>query len=78
MRPFKSAVTKRARRQGLSIDTPIWQRGYYERVVRNEKELTRIQKYIIENPLTWEVDRENPLSKNFNMEHRRYFKGVYL
>ena len=31
--------------------TSIWQRGYHERVTRNEKELARIQQYIAENPL---------------------------
>lgn len=58
--------------------TPVWQRGYYERVTRSEEELARIQKYIMENPLTWELDRENPLSRNFNIEHRSYFKEIYL
>jgi len=78
MRSFKSAVRRGGRQQGLSKNAPVWQRGYYERVVRNEEELARIQKYIIENPLTWEMDRENPLSRNFNIEHRRDFKGICL
>ena len=38
----------------------LWQRNYYERIIRNEKELNRIRKYIIENPLKWESDNENP------------------
>jgi len=75
---FKSAATKRARQHGLSQNRSVWQRGYYERVIRGEKELARIRKYITENPLTWELDRENPLSRNFNLEHRKYFKEVYL
>jgi REP element-mobilizing transposase RayT len=36
------------------------QRNYYERVIRNEKELDKIRKYIFENPLKWELDRNNP------------------
>ncbi len=38
----------------------LWQRNYYERVVRNEAELTAIRKYIDENPLHWALDAENP------------------
>jgi len=78
IRSFKSAATRRARQQGLSKSASIWQRNYYERVVRNEEELARIQKYIIENPLTWELDRENPLSKNFDIDHGEYFNGIYV
>jgi REP element-mobilizing transposase RayT len=38
----------------------LWQRNYFERVVRNERELQRIREYIINNPLKWAEDRENP------------------
>ena len=38
----------------------LWQRNYYERIVRNENELTRIRQYIIDNPAKWDMDRENP------------------
>lgn len=58
--------------------TSVWQRGYYERVIRNEDELARIRQYIAENPVTWELDRENPLSRNFNLDHGEYFKGIYV
>ena len=37
---------------------PIWQRNYYEHVVRGENELNRIREYIANNPLQWEMDRE--------------------
>jgi putative transposase len=39
----------------------LWQRNYYEHVVRGENELHRIREYIANNPLQWEMDRENPL-----------------
>jgi putative transposase len=39
---------------------PIWRRNYYEHIVRDENELHRIRKYIADNPLQWEMDRENP------------------
>jgi len=41
----------------------IWQRNYYEHVIRDEPSLNRILEYIINNPLSWELDRENPERK---------------
>jgi len=38
----------------------LWQRNYYEHIVRNEKELNEIRDYIANNPVQWELDRENP------------------
>lgn len=38
---------------------PVWQRNYYERVIRNEDELTRTRQYIIDNPKNWSQDPEN-------------------
>jgi len=34
----------------------VWQRNYYEHIVRNETDLQRIREYIINNPLNWEMD----------------------
>ena len=60
VRSFKAAVTKRVndRRHGPGL--PIWQRNYYEHVVRDEDELTRIRQYIADNPRAWDLDPENP------------------
>jgi REP element-mobilizing transposase RayT len=38
----------------------LWQRNYYEHVIRDEADLNRIRRYIDENPLKWEFDAENP------------------
>ena len=38
----------------------LLQRNYYERVIRNEKELEKIRKYIAENPAKWAEDEYNP------------------
>ena len=38
----------------------LWQRNYYERVIRNDDELFQIRQYIQENPLKWDLDPENP------------------
>jgi REP-associated tyrosine transposase len=37
----------------------LWQRGYYERIIRSEEELNILRKYIIENPENWDNDEEN-------------------
>jgi putative transposase len=42
------------------FDKRLWQRNYYERIVRNEGELNRIRRYIENNPANWETDEENP------------------
>jgi REP element-mobilizing transposase RayT len=38
----------------------LWQRNYYEHIIRNEEELHCIRQYIADNPMRWETDRENP------------------
>jgi len=56
---FKSAVTKRRDKVDETSDVKIWQRGYYERIVRNERELMAIQRYVENNPIRWTEDRDN-------------------
>lgn len=34
----------------------LWQRNYYEHIIRNETETNKIREYIINNPLNWETD----------------------
>jgi REP element-mobilizing transposase RayT len=38
----------------------VWQRNYYEHIIRNDKELNNVRDYIINNPMQWHVDEENP------------------
>ena len=38
----------------------LWQRNFHERVIRNEEELRRIREYILNNPVDWDRDEENP------------------
>ena len=38
----------------------LWQRNYYEHIVRNDESLTRIRRYILDNPAQWAFDQENP------------------
>ena len=40
--------------------TPVWQRNYYEHIIRNEDQLQRLREYIINNPVRWHEDPDNP------------------
>jgi putative transposase len=57
---FKSAATKRINEHRGTPGTPVWQRNYYEHIIRNDESLNRIRQYIMNNPLQWTLDRENP------------------
>ena len=57
---FKTVSTKRINEIRGTLGVPVWQRNYYERVIRNGEELNRVRQYIIDNPAHWEEDRENP------------------
>lgn len=57
---FKSAATKRINELRHTPAAPVWQRNYYEHVIRDDGELLRVREYIQNNPLQWENDRENP------------------
>jgi hypothetical protein len=52
-----------------SFPGKLWQRNYYEHVIRNEREWEAIQYYIRENPARWAFDRENP-------DYTRAEKGI--
>ena len=46
------------------FDKRLWQRNYYERIIRNESEYARAGEYIVNNPMKWEFDLENPARTN--------------
>ncbi len=62
IRSFKSAVTKRLNESGEYLPATIWQRNYYEHVIRNEKELNLAIEYINSNPVKWVMDKDNPVN----------------
>ncbi len=55
----KSIVTKRARRE-LGFNSEIWQRSFYEHIIRDDNDMRRIRDYIKLNPLEWHLDQEHP------------------
>jgi len=60
MAGFKSAAAKRINTLRGTAGVPVWQRNYYEHIIRNDESLNRIRQYIINNPAQWAMDRENP------------------
>lgn len=56
---FKSTVTKQINTIRKTPGVPVWQRNYYEHIIRNEEAFNRIQRYIIENPAQWQYDQDN-------------------
>ena len=61
VRSFKSAATKAINEHRGTRGLPVWQRSYYERIIRNDRELAATRDYIAANPYCWADDPENPL-----------------
>lgn len=51
---FKSVVTKRVNSLRQTPGAPVWQRNYYERIIRDEEALQRVRRYIQNNPTRWD------------------------
>jgi putative transposase len=59
IRAFKSFSAQRINALRQTAGIPVWQRNYYEHIIRNQKEMERIASYIESNPIRWEEDEEN-------------------
>ena len=59
VRGFKAATTSRINALRGTPGEPVWQRNYYEHIVRNGKDLEDIRRYILINPARWELERSN-------------------
>ena len=59
VRAFKSESAVQLNRL-LGRTGSFWQRNYYEHIIRHEKELHLVRRYVLENPARWECDRQNP------------------
>jgi REP element-mobilizing transposase RayT len=57
---YKSVAMRRINRLRQTPSMPVWQRNYYERIVRNQRQLDAFRRYIIENPTRWATDGDNP------------------
>ncbi len=57
---FKTMSTKRINLRRGTPGAVVWQRNYYEHIIRNDVEWSRIRQYIAMNPHRWAADNENP------------------
>ena len=58
VRTYKAAVTTACRAAQRSEFA--WQRGFYEHIVRDPRQLDALRRYVRDNPLQWALDRDNP------------------
>ncbi len=67
IRQFKTFSARRINKKRQMKGYPVWQRNYYEHIIRDIESLNRIRQYIINNPLKWEIDKENPKNRAKNL-----------
>lgn len=60
IRSFKSQSARRINLIRDETGIPVWQRGYYDCIVRSEAELESIRKYILSNPSQGDVNNQFP------------------
>lgn len=60
IRGFKTFSSRRINEMRRTPGVKLWQRNYYERIIRDENEWNRIREYVVGNPVRWDMDRENP------------------
>ena len=56
IRGFKTFSSRRINNLRRQTGSPLWQRNYYEHIIRDEEDLMRVREYIVQNPLKWETD----------------------
>lgn len=57
IRAFKTFSARRINKTRTITGVLVWQRNYYEHIIRNEKELSAIREYIVNNVIAWESDK---------------------
>lgn len=75
VRSYKSAVTRRINLMRRSRTVPIWQDNYHESIIRIEKGLEPVRQYIVNNPLKWTWDEENP---KYYRKYQKYWLDLYF
>ena len=60
VRGFKTFSSRRINETRNMPGMKLWQRNYYEHVIRNDRSLAASREYIMNNPRKWALDRENP------------------
>ncbi len=73
---FKMNASKQINRTRLTPGAPVWQRNYYEHIIRGDDDLGRIRAYIALNPRHWALDRENPASHKERLPNGSLLDGT--
>jgi len=63
VRGFKTFSSRKINELRNVSGTALWQRNYYEHVIRRDESLEKIREYIQTNPLRWALDKENPVNR---------------
>ncbi|MFH1032267.1 MAG: transposase [Chloroflexota bacterium] len=63
VRAFKTYSSRRINKLRNTQGMAVWQRNYYEHVIRGERDYQQIGEYILHNPAKWGDDSENPNTK---------------
>ncbi|MBF0388097.1 MAG: transposase [Candidatus Omnitrophica bacterium] len=56
LRQFKTFSARRVNQIRNSTGVPLWQRDFFEQIIRNDADLRRVREYIVNNPILWESD----------------------
>jgi len=57
---FKYQTTKSINKIRNQMGVKIWQRNYYDHIIRTEESLENLREYILQNPLRWDIDQLHP------------------
>lgn len=70
VRGFKGAASRRINQVRNTPGAPVWQRNYYEHVIRDDEDCIRIAEYIVNNPQRWLEDSLHPETMKFSLHNR--------
>ena len=72
---FKTTSTKHVNTYRGTPRAKLWQRSFYDHIIRNEKSLANIRAYIQNNPLNWALDKNNPQNRHIKRPVRTNFRN---
>ena len=65
---FKTTAATRVNKLRGMLGIPVWQKSFHDRIIRDNRELEYIQKYIQNNPINWMEDRNHPDNPRFGLQ----------
>ncbi|MCL4489160.1 MAG: transposase [Chloroflexi bacterium] len=78
---FKSTTARRINLLRNTAGASVWQRGYHDHIIRNEREGEAVRAYIAANPSRWALDIDNPIHSLKSAPRRTvddYLRDAYL